>query len=317
MTLSAMTRRRLLLCAALVAGVPIAQGDATLVYEVSAAGAERVTKTLSVSRFFVRVSSTDQPEQYLLFQAGKFFPLFRVDQKSRTYTRLTPPVRPRLGPVDRSASGQKAPADAQPPKPPASGEAAPKEDASMDVRAEAETSKAEGKSPTSAGDPRAGELRLQPTKRMETVGGVRCRVVAELVDGEPAVEHCMANKAAFGMTERETRTLARLFEMARKRGWDWLPAATQDEEFVSVRSRRAADGAIWTLQSVSTAALPAAYLRISRDFRELPYQPPADKPAEADVAKGESAAPEVQTAASPSAAGAGESKDIKAETPAE
>ena len=187
----------------------------------------------------------------------------------------------------------------------------------MDVRAEAETSKAEGKSPTSAGDPRAGELRLQPTKRMETVGGVRCRVVAELVDGEPAVEHCMANKAAFGMTERETRTLARLFEMARKRGWDWLPAATHDEEFVSVRSRRAADGAIWTLQSVSTAALPAAYLRISRDFRELPYQPPADKQAEADVAKGESAAPEGQTAASPSPAGAGESKDIKAETPTE
>ena len=185
----------------------------------------------------------------------------------------------------------------------------------MDVRAEAETSKAEGKSPTSAGEPRAGELRLQPTKRMETVGGVRCRVVAELVDGEPAVEHCMANKAAFGITERETRTLASLFKMARTRGWDWLPAAAQDEEFVSVRSRRVADGAVWTLLSVSTAALPAAYMRISRDFKELPYQPPADKQAEADLARTEPAAPGGQTAPSPSPAGAGESKDIKAETP--
>jgi hypothetical protein len=308
---------RLLLCAALGAGISVAYGDATLVYDVSGNDPDGASKTLSVSRFFVRVASSDQPQGYLLFQAGKFFPLFRVDEQSQTYTRLTPPVRPRLGPADRGASEQKAPADAQPRKPPASGDKAPKEDAFTDVPAEAEASEADGKTPPSAGETGPAGLQLQPTKRMETVGGVRCRVVTELMDGEPAVEHCMANKAALGVTEREARTLARLFDMARKRGWDWLPAATNDEEFVSVRSRRAADGASWTLESVSTAALPAGYMRISREFRELPYQPPAEKQAATDSAGGAPAAPGGQNAAAPPpAAATGESEDIKAETPA-
>jgi hypothetical protein len=153
---------------------------------------------------------------------------------------------------------------------------------------------------------------------METVADVRCRVVMEFVDGEPAVEHCMANKAALGITERETRSLSRLFEMARKRGWDWLPAATGDEEFVSVRSRRAADGAAWTLRSVSTAALPAAHTRIPRDFRELPHQPPTEKQAAAALAGGAPAAPGGQNAEPPPPATAtGKSEHSKAETPAD
>jgi hypothetical protein len=269
---------------------------------VTAGGGEDAAKTLSVARFFVRVESSDQAGEYLLFQAGKFFPLFRVDEQNRTYTRLTPPVQPRLGPADRGAVRPEAATEATAPP--------------------AAAARPESAAPASvAGSPAAGATtppgpRLQPTERMETVGGVRCRVVMELVDGAPAVEHCMANKAALGITERETRSLSRLFEMARKRGWDWLPAATGDEEFVSVRSRRATDGAAWTLRSVSTAALPVDYMRVSRDFRELPYQPPAEMPAAGDLTGGAASASAGQNDA-PAPAAPAESEGIEAQTQAD
>ena len=96
--------------AALWAAAPLAYADATLVYEMDSGSDGKVEKTLSVSRFFVRVDSSDEEGRYLLFQAGKFFPLFSVNEAEETYTRLTPPVDARLGPESRTKRSQAQPA---------------------------------------------------------------------------------------------------------------------------------------------------------------------------------------------------------------
>ena len=67
------------LAAALGAWASLAGADATLVYQLSGGSSPPVQKTLSVARFFVRVDSSDAPDEYLLYQAGKFFPLFSVN----------------------------------------------------------------------------------------------------------------------------------------------------------------------------------------------------------------------------------------------
>ena len=60
-------------------GAGSACADATLVYRSTGLDAGVVETTLSVSRFFVRVDASDRENEYLLFQAGKYFPLYRVD----------------------------------------------------------------------------------------------------------------------------------------------------------------------------------------------------------------------------------------------
>ena len=78
----------------------------------------------------------------------------------------------------------------------------------------------------------------------------------------------MATKARLGITERESRTLARWFTMARREGFDWLGAATEVENFVSVQSRDLRRNKTLELKSVSKAPLPAGYLRIPKSFKE-------------------------------------------------
>lgn len=75
-------------------GTSVAHADATLVYQLTESGAEPVEKRLSISHFFVRVDDPSEKDRYLLFQAGKFFPLYRVDESQRTYTLLTPRSNP-------------------------------------------------------------------------------------------------------------------------------------------------------------------------------------------------------------------------------
>ena len=78
----------------------------------------------------------------------------------------------------------------------------------------------------------------------------------------------MANKARLGITEREIRTLARTFVMARERNFGWLGVATGDEEFVSIQTRDPATGAQLVLKEVSTAPLPQGHLKIPREYRQ-------------------------------------------------
>ena len=141
---------------------------------------------------------------------------------------------------------------------------------------------------------------FNPTPKTGEIAGVSCRIVLELIDGEPAIEHCMANKAALGITERELRTLARLLVMARERNLDWLGAATKDEEFISLRSRELKHGKTLSLQSVSTAALPPGHLRVPRDYKEVKADRPG--PIEGDSATGEKTEPADPGGAEPAAA---------------
>ena len=276
------------------AGLTAAHADATLVYELKAPDSDAVQKSLYASRFFVRVESSDDQDRYLLFQAGKFFPLYSVDLKERTFTRLTPPVTPSLGPVrhkeapvahpsaEVEAEASEAEISAEPS--PEAIETAPKTESPTTEAEDESSEEAEadetGETPHERGAntqaqgsqsppklPRAPQFK--PSRKTEMIAGVRCRIVLELIDGEPAIEHCMASKATLGITDREMRSLARLFVMARERDLDWLGAATEDEQFISVRSRDIRRRKTLSLQSVSTKPLPFGYLRVPKDFVEV------------------------------------------------
>jgi hypothetical protein len=288
--------------AACGAGSSMSHADATLVYSLRQTGVEPVEKTLSIARFFARVDSADENGRYLLFQAGKFFPLYDVNGKAGIYTRLTPPVQANLGPEARTQSPQPQSAtdagEAHATSPDG-GTAADTSQGDRRIASPAEGQEAEpGEQVTAAetGDaveqPEVAQEQQEPTqppapptpqhfkatKDMDEVAGIRCRIVVELIEGEPAIEHCMANKAALGTTERETRTLARLFAMARERGFDWLGTATQDEEFVSIRSRDPKRNRTLSLTSISTKPLPSGHLRVPEGFTEA-KRDPGPKPA--------------------------------------
>ena len=79
----------------------------------------------------------------------------------------------------------------------------------------------------------------------------------------------MANAARLKVTEREAITLARTFAMAREQQLGWLGTGSKDEEFVSIRSRDLRDNRTLELKSVSIAPLPAGYLRIPREYKQL------------------------------------------------
>jgi hypothetical protein len=295
----------------------LAHADATLVYELTDTDARKTEKTFSVSRFFVRVDSSDAEGEHLLFQAGKFFPLYSVNEKEGTYSRLTPPVEARLGPKagakspERQSSASGVEGETQDS---VEAEAAPKtalegqdagpstagqEPETGEHQAAAQTGDAVPEQGVAEGQPKSAQPPLlsktpqfKPSAKIDEVAGVRCRIVLELINGEPAIEHCMANTAALGITERETRTLARLFVLARTRAYDWLGAATKDEDFVSVRSRDLDRGKILTLKSLSTKPLPIGHLRVPKAFKEVELEPApasakADPPAQKPVQNGE------------------------------
>jgi hypothetical protein len=189
-----------------------------------------VEKTISVSRFFARVDSSDRPNEFLLFQAGKFFPLYRVNTADSEYTLLTSST------AKKEKTGQE--------------------------------DKSPNESAGHAQTARPGAPVFKPTRTSDRVAGVNCRVVLEMEDGKPVIEHCMANKAGLGLTERESRTLARLFVLFREQGYGWPGAATKDEDFVSVRSKPPGQAETLQLLSVSTSPLKRGHLKVPSEFSE-------------------------------------------------
>mgnify|MGYP001812982343 FL=1 len=216
----------------------IARADATLTYELTDADGNKTVKKFSTARFYMRIEDATTPDQYLLFEAGKFFPLFAVNPTAKTYTRLTEEVIPFLSPQSRKHHG------------------ADKTSTNEDSAQTAE----------SATKPAP---KFKPTKKTRKVAEVECRIVHELVDDKPAIEHCMANSARLGVTKREIITTARTFEMARNRDLGWLGVGTEDEEFVSVYSRDQRDNRVLQLTEVSTKPLAADYLRIPREYQQV------------------------------------------------
>jgi hypothetical protein len=115
----------------------------------------------------------------------------------------------------------------------------------------------------------AGQPQLKASRKSDKVAGIACRVILEMLHGKPVMEHCMANAARLKVTKREVITLARTFTMARARQLGWLGIGSKDEEFVSIRSRDLRDNRTLELKSVSIAPLPAGYLRIPREYKQL------------------------------------------------
>lgn len=211
----------------------LAGADATLTYELSEADGSKVIKKFSTARFYVRIDNPADEKRYLLFEAGKFFPLYEVDQAESTYKQLTPEVIPYMGP---DTMAKKA-ADAHTP------EVEPAEKAPVPV--------------------------FNPVKKKLKVAGINCRVINEMVDGKPVIEHCMANSANLDLTTREIISMARTFSMARDRKFDWLGVGTEDEEFISVQSRDLRTNRVLKLTSVSNKPLAQGYLRIPRGYKKV------------------------------------------------
>jgi len=313
-------------------GVSAIQADATLTYEVSGPDDVKTVKKFSIARFFVRIDDPAEKERHLLFQAGKFFPMYSVDEAKSTYTRLTPAVTPRLGPVSRSRQAAKVntpiketPVDsdhddqgashveseaggeaedsagnetetvsAEPARSDSTGiepETASAEPAAQPgpdveestVPTAKPTDSAASPAPSAKPDRRWPTPILKASKKTRSVAGIRCRVVHELLDGEPIIEHCMANSARLSVTDRELITLSRLFAMSRNMGFDWLGIGTRDEEFVAVQSRDLRDNRLLQLTSVSTKPLPAGYLRIPRSFKLVESDAQSDSAATTKV----------------------------------
>ena len=302
--------------------------DVTLTYELNGPEMEPRGKTLSISRFFARIEDPAKPDSYLLYQAGKFFPLYRVDKAAGTYTRLTPEVKvtlhagvtpqpekmqkqPEAKTAETASAGEQLPTDpASTTEPsdtakktssapteaiavesakaaaPAEGtlpaeavtasEAAPAQSEKGKSAAKATAATAEqpagGKADASTNKPSEEKPKttLRVTKKSKKIAGIPCRVVEELIEDKPVMTHCMADKARLGVTERETRTLSRVFKMARERDFGWLGTATEDEKFVSVASKDLLSNKTLQLKSVSTKPLPIGYMRIERDLKQIP-----------------------------------------------
>ena len=279
--------------------VSAAYGDATLVYELAGPDSPKAEKTFSVARFWVRVDDPAEKDQYLLFQAGKFFPMYRVEPTAQTYTRLTPEVKPTLhagsGKKPEAASEQQpqgsVPSEAQanranepdervdkpatqeqPEKQAAEGAEQAKPDA-PDAGDETPLTTEQPQSPdktTTAATQQAEDVKFKATKKMDTVAGIKCRIILELgKDDKPVKEHCMANTGHLGLTEREVITVARLFAAAREMDFDWLGVSTKDERFVSIQTRDPASNETLQLKSVSTKPLPKGHLRVPKSFKEV------------------------------------------------
>jgi hypothetical protein len=218
--------------------------DAMLTYELTEADGAKAVKQFGVARFYARIDDPADQDRYLLYQAGKFFPLFAVDKAAGQYTRLTPEVTPFMSPQSREHHGA---------------------DQKTEQGETKQTSETRAKSAP----------KLKPAKKNRKVAGIKCRVVHELEDDKPVVEHCMANSARLGITEREVITMVRTFEMGQNRDYGWLGIGTEDEEFISIYSRDLRDNRVLQLTEVSNKPLPADHLRVPREYKQAKSETPS------------------------------------------
>lgn len=272
-----------------------AHADVTLTYELNGPEMEPRMEVISLARFFARIDNPAEPNTYLVYQTGKFFPLYRVDQTNGTYTRLTPEVNPTLHAESTpdagtaqdkpqqeamDAAAHQSSAEVSEPVPATSSEA--KDSAVTETEtgsatqaaavATAQVTHAKPASVTTQVTLATPATTLRLTQQTKEIAGVACRVVEELAGKQPVMIHCMADKARLGISEREIRSLARVFQMARERNFGWLGTATRDEKFVSVASEDLQSKKTLQLQFASTKPLPAGFLRIPREFKEVSSQ---------------------------------------------
>lgn len=121
--------------------------------------------------------------------------------------------------------------------------------------------------------------RLRPEREKGMAGGVRCQVVNEVGEEKNLARHCMAPGSAIGLNERKTKTLSRLFLVARRMGLDWGGVSTLDERQVSVSSRNLENGSSLTFLSVEHRPIPDNRIKIPDVYKPVVVkQKKRDKP---------------------------------------
>jgi hypothetical protein len=233
------------LAAALVWPVS-ALGDIALVFEQKRPDTEPVEFTVSIKGRWAHIRQASDDAVYWIFDGARS-DLYSVDPIGKAYTVAQPPTRPPSQSDLASAPTEAAaPADSRlPPGRPAE---------------------------QWLGVERTPPV-FKPTKTADELAGIRCRVVSELENGEATIEHCMASSRDLSVVGREVITLARLHSALRWLGWGWPTVGTEDEEFVSLRSRRLADGAELVLTRIERRPLAYDLTRIPRDYRDLDPRP--------------------------------------------
>ncbi|MDJ0806369.1 MAG: hypothetical protein QNJ78_05995 [Gammaproteobacteria bacterium] len=235
------------------------QADVSLTLELNGPDMQAQTKKVSLARFFVRVDDAAEPGRFLLYQTGKFFPLYQVDETAKTYTLLTPEVKPTLKAGNNTVS-QSSQQKAKPIPEKTDDNSSPSSGSEQKAQT-GEKSTVEKPAQTTS------KTKLRLTKKKKTIAGIRCRVVEEIMGDQTVMTHCMADKARLGITEREIRSLARLFKMARERNLGWLGTYTKDEDFVSIASEDHQSKKTLRLTAFDTKPLPAGYLRIPKHYK--------------------------------------------------
>ena len=159
--------------------------------------------------------------------------------------------------------------------------------------------------------PQVPAPRFKPVPEKQTVSGVRCQKVLETGPEKPRAEHCMTAGASLGLNARETKTLSRLFVVARRMGWDWIGVSTLDERQVSIRSRNLDGKVSQYFKSVVHKAIPDSRVKIPDDYKQIRVEqnkPLKEPPSDSKKKTKSEAAPETPTtpkAAMDSKTGAG------------
>jgi hypothetical protein len=221
--------------------------DIKLVLESRAPDAEPVEISVGIKGRWAHIQEgTGDGAVYWIFDGARV-DLYSIDSAAKAYTVAQPPAKaPRPADVVEASPASSAPGDSRLP---------PGRPAEQWVGVE--------RTPPA----------FKPTKDKDEVAEIRCRVVNELDEGAPTIEHCMASARDLGVVQREIITLARLYSALRWLGWAWPAVGTEDEEFVSLRSKRLADGAELVLTRIERQPLSYELTRIPRDYRDLDPRP--------------------------------------------
>jgi len=126
--------------------------------------------------------------------------------------------------------------------------------------------------------PESPPPKLRPEREKAMIGGVRCQLVNEMGEERPVARHCMAAGSAIGLDERKTKTLSRLFQVARRMGLGLGGVATPDERQVSVSSQNLEDGATLTFLSIEHKIIPDSQVKIPDTYKAVVTQQVEHKP---------------------------------------
>lgn len=209
----------------------VAGADTTLVYKLTGAQGEEIEHTYNIRGRFISVDSNAESQPYTLILDAGFMIMHVVDDDKEVFSTY--------------------------------GESPYHQD-----REKPEKSENDANAKQMVKKPVAAPI-LKPTGKKETVAGVRCMIVNEIVNNKPVVEHCMADAYALGMTPRELITMARLIDFSK--AWtdpDWI-AAQSNEKYISIRSRPTGGDVTFVLEAVSHETASRDYFRVPPEYQKL------------------------------------------------